>query len=1050
MLSNAFGGLRGRLLLLVLIAVLPAFGLILSTAFQHQRQAAAEAQDDALRLARLGALEQSRHFDGAHQLLTVLARFPAVLRQDPAACSRRLTEIREEFPIYTNLFAVRSDGDVFCSGLPLSTPLHLGDRAYFQGALKTRGFAVGEYAVGRSSGQPNIGVAHPAIDEAGTVRTVVVAGIGLGWLRRFTETVDLPRGSTVTVLDQDGFVLARYPDAAHWVGKIVRNEALFRTVRAAGTDGKFEAVGFDGVPRLYAFTRFITGPEPGDAYLVIGIPAALAYVEANRVLTRNLFVLAVVSLLAFGAAWIAADRLVLRNVRDLISRTRRLEAGDLSTRAGESSGARGELNELAHAFDSMAAQLEQQLGQLRESETRYRALVEQSLVGVYVVTGDTLIYMNQAGAEIFGYRPGEIAQLRLIELVHPEDRALVTGNVRARIRGDVDTLRYTFRGLRKDGTTIYCEVFGRRISFEGQPAVLGTLIDITDRVRGETELRRLNRALRVLSECNQALVRAADESELLDAICRVVVDIGGFRFAWVGLAEDDERKTVRPLARAGDDDGYLALVNASWAEDEARRSAVGSAIRTGQVSIVNDISSAPAARFLRDEARRRQYASVIALPLLQSGRPFGALVIYAAEPNAFGPDEVDLLTELSHDLAYGILALRTRAERQRMEVELEHQREARYQSDKLAAMGELLAGVAHELNNPLAVITGRSAIMCEKYRGQPLTQELEKVEQAAHRCARIVRNFLALARQQPLERRGAQLNQVVREAVELLAYPLRMENVEVAFDFADPLPEIWADPHQLHQVIVNLVTNAHHAMRQAPSPRRLTLTTRYSPAPPRVRVDVADTGPGIQPEIQTRIFEPFFTTKPPGEGTGLGLSLCRGIVEGHGGTIRATSQPGHGAVFQIELPVGSVPASGAEAMASGPLAPMIARSVLVVDDEPEIGAMLAELLTADGHRVATAANGAEALARLLEGSYDLILCDLRMPKMDGPTLYSELERRLPHLVQRIIFFTGDSLSSAAREFLDRTAAPRVGKPFNFGELRRVIDQVGRGSRLSDS
>ncbi len=1044
MLARVFASLRVRLLLLALVVLLPALGLILATAFEQRRLAAADAQTEALRLARIGALEQGQVFDGARQLLTSLVRSPEILNQNKVACSARFSELLKRFPIYTNLSAATPDGAVFCSAPPLRAPVNVGDRSYFQRALKTRDFALSEYVIGRISGRPTIAVAYPAIDEAGRVRAVVATALGLDWLGRLTAEAQLPRGSTLTVLDQSGVVFARYPDAGTWVGKAISDVPLVQAITTTRTEGMVEAVGLDGVPRLYVFTRLVTGPEPGDAYLAVGFPTAVVYAGATRLLARNLLALGVVSVFALALAWIAADRLVLRKARALVSVTRRLEAGDLSARTGESYG-RGELDELARAFDSMAAQLEARLGQLREAEAKYRALVEQSLAGVYVTAADKFIYFNQAGADMFGYRTDEILRLRPIDLVHPDDRALVTENLRGRLRGEVDIMRYTFRGLRKDGTTIRCEMFGRRISYEGQPAVLGTLIDITERVRGEAELRRLNRALRVLSASNMTLVRATDESELLNAVCRVVVDIGGFRFAWVGFAEDDAAKTVRPVAHAGAEEGYLSSINLSWADDEPRQTAVGSAIRTGLPVVINDVAIAPAAALWRDEALRRGYASVITLPLLDAGRAFGALAIYAAEQDVFGAEEVDLLTELAHDLTYGILTLRTRAERQRMEGELERQRETRYQSDKLAALGQLLAGVAHELNNPLSVVTGRAAMLHRKLDGQPLAQDVEKIEQAAHRCARIVRNFLALARQHAPERREVDVNQVVRDAVELLAYHLRLDNIDVTLDLADPLPVMWADPHQLHQVVINLVTNANHAMRQTPSPRRLTLTTRYSPAPPRVRLEVADSGPGIPPEIQARIFEPFFTTKPTGEGTGLGLSLCQGIIEGHGGTIRVDSRPGHGAVFQIQLPAGSAPAAPADVGSPEAAAPAIARSILVVDDEPEVAAMLAEMLAADGHRVETAANGTVALARLTEGTYDLILSDLRMPEMDGPTLYSEIKRRFPHLAQRIVFFTGDSLTSEVREFLEKTAAPRVSKPFDFTEFRRVVAQVARGS-----
>lgn len=307
-----------------------------------------------------------------------------------------------------------------------------------------------------------------------------------------------------------------------------------------------------------------------------------------------------------------------------------------------------------------------------------------------------------------------------------------------------------------------------------------------------------------------------------------------------------------------------------------------------------------------------------------------------------------------------------------------------------------------------------------------------------------------LARQQPPERGRVSLNQVVQEAIELLAYQLRVDDVEVGFSLADDLPLLWADPHQLHQVVVNLVSNAHHAMRETPPPRRLTLTTRFDPAQRQVSLEVADTGPGIPPEIQGRIFEPFFTTKPPGQGTGLGLSLCQGIVERHRGAIRVKSRPGQGAVFMVELPIEAPPEGEVEAETVESLAPIRGKAILVVDDELDVARVLAEILAADGHRVETAANGAAALDKLRERSYDVILSDARMPELDGAGLYRELERTNPGLVRRFIFVTGDVLGPETQEFLERTGAASVSKPFTPKSVQKVVQRVLRAPGASAS
>jgi signal transduction histidine kinase len=288
------------------------------------------------------------------------------------------------------------------------------------------------------------------------------------------------------------------------------------------------------------------------------------------------------------------------------------------------------------------------------------------------------------------------------------------------------------------------------------------------------------------------------------------------------------------------------------------------------------------------------------------------------------------------------------------------------QLEKLSAMGRLLAGVAHELNNPLAVVSGQAQLLLTAAAGSPYALRAEKIATAAARCVRIVQNFLALVRDRPPARTRVDLNAVVRETVDLLAYELHTDGVEISWALAPGLPALSADPHQLHQVVLNLLTNAHHAMRATPPPRSLVLATRTTADRRGVQLTVTDSGPGIPQEIQSRIFDPFFTTKPIGQGTGLGLSFSFGIITDHGGTIRVESEPGQGARFTIELPVAAPAPEEVRAPESRPVATLAPQRILVVDDEPDVAGVLSELLESDGHTVDTALNGKEALERIAQ------------------------------------------------------------------------------------
>ncbi len=445
----------------------------------------------------------------------------------------------------------------------------------------------------------------------------------------------------------------------------------------------------------------------------------------------------------------------------------------------------------------------------------------------------------------------------------------------------------------------------------------------------------------------------------------------------------------------------------------------------------------------RQGAQAQGIHAFLGVPLRTGENIIGALNVYAKQRRLFTADEVSLLAAFADHASLILEKHRLAGERRRTE-------DALRQSEKLATMGQLLAGVAHELNNPLTVISGYAGMLKSTLSGTRLEQSALQIEQASHRCSRIVRNFLALARKHPPERRQVALNRVVAEALELLAYPFGLDNVEAELDLAAGIPELWADAHQLQQVVVNLLTNAHQAMREAPL-RRLTITTRHDGARATVLLQVTDTGPGITADVEARIFEPFFTTKPLGHGTGLGLSLCLGIVEGHGGTIRVDGRPGRGAVFTVELPVGPAVAEPLGRESEGPAA-VTSQAILVVDDEPAVAHLVADMLRLDGHAADTALSAVNALEQIATHRYDLVITDIRMPDIDGPRLFQEVAARHSGRRPRFVFMTGDLLGPATRDFLESTKAPCLAKPFDLEAIRQVVVQAltGREHRLEQS
>lgn len=383
-------------------------------------------------------------------------------------------------------------------------------------------------------------------------------------------------------------------------------------------------------------------------------------------------------------------------------------------------------------------------------------------------------------------------------------------------------------------------------------------------------------------------------------------------------------------------------------------------------------------------------------------------------------------------------------ERAQAAAQIERQRDALRQSEKLTAMGSLLAGVAHELNNPLAIVMGRASLLAEKTEGTPLAADAERIRDAADRCGRIVRTFLNMARQRPLRRAPVQLNDLARAAAEMLGYTLRSHGIEMELALADGLPEVMADGDQVGQVLLNLIVNAQQALAGTEGAHRIRLTTgvedRRDNREPRVWLRVSDNGPGVPPELRPRLFEPFFTTKAEGAGTGLGLSVSRSMVREHGGDLVLERADG-GAAFRLSLPISGEARDNSQPVPLDEAGTAREARILVVDDEPEITGLLRSMLEGAGWEVATAESAAVALELLGTARFDAIVSDLRMPDTDGATFWAEVQQRAPQLARRMLFVTGDTLSLEAQRILAKTRCPSLDKPFAKADLLAAVQAL---------
>jgi len=362
-----------------------------------------------------------------------------------------------------------------------------------------------------------------------------------------------------------------------------------------------------------------------------------------------------------------------------------------------------------------------------------------------------------------------------------------------------------------------------------------------------------------------------------------------------------------------------------------------------------------------------------------------------------------------------VLVFEDQTDRRRLQEQL-------IQSEKMSAIGQLIAGVAHDLNNPLASVVGFSDFLAE-----------------AERAATIVKNLLSFARSQQGERTRQPIGALLDSTLALLRNQLMAHKVEATLEVEPGLPDVEVNANQLKQVFVNVINNACQAIASDAPSGRIWITARR--AHDSIAVSVTDSGPGITEEVAARVFEPFFTTKREGEGTGLGLSISQGIMKEHGGHITLDTRPGGGATFTLELPIGARTARAEVApVPPGESKPL---SILVVDDEPHILHYMRATLESWGHTVEVASDGTYALERALAGAFDVIICDLRMPHLSGREMYTKLARQDPRVAERIIFATGDTVRGDTLQFLEALGRPYLHKPFTLAELRAALGHAAK-------
>jgi two-component system NtrC family sensor kinase len=385
----------------------------------------------------------------------------------------------------------------------------------------------------------------------------------------------------------------------------------------------------------------------------------------------------------------------------------------------------------------------------------------------------------------------------------------------------------------------------------------------------------------------------------------------------------------------------------------------------------------------------------------------------------------------------------SQAEIQRTLQRLKSTQDQLVQTEKLSAIGKFVAGVAHELNNPLTGVIGFSEMLQDTGINEHQQNYLNRIIDSAERCHRIVQSLLSFSRRRRPERTSVNINQLIETTIEIFNYELPASNIEVTSDFASDLPALLIDPHQVQLVFLNILNNARQAIESQQTNGSIHITTELVEA--RVRISFRDNGPGIPTENLSQIFDPFFTTKSVGEGTGLGLSLAYGIIHEHDGTITARNNNNKGVTFIIELPIALIKGEHEAVKIATAALPKIRQAsgnrILVIDDEENILELIKEALAVYGYKVETASDGETAIRAINKDSYDLIICDWKIPGLSGQIIYERLREMNPQALERFFFITGDILGENAEKFLRLEKKICLFKPFSIEQFRTTVQEV---------
>jgi PAS domain S-box-containing protein len=857
-------GLRGRLILLVFISIVPALVLILHNAKRDRDVSAGRIQEDARRMVEIAASRQARFVGSARQLLAVLAEVPEVASGDPVACNRFVEGLTDRYSVYVNLGRIDLDGNLVCSAIGFSGNLNLADNSDFRRARDAKDFAIGDYQVGRVTGRPSVNFGYPVLNPTGEVAAVLYAALDLTWLTQLTAEAQLPEGASLSILDSQGTILARFPDPEKWAGKPVPDAPLFQLLQQ-GNHATKELIGVDGVKRLYAFTVVSGKPQAGQIYIVVGIPKEIAFAQVNRTLQRNLAWLAVACFLALATSWFIGNRYVV----DYVHQHARAEEARL------------------------------RLASIVESSED--AIIGKSLDG-------TIISWNDGAEMMYGYTADEVKG-RPISLLNPPDRPNEIPQLLEIVKQGKGLNRYETERIRKDGRRLYVSASVSPIrDYEG--AVVGASTigrDITALRKVEEKLRAHASQMETLYAIGQDMGRTLALEEVIQQALDGVVSASGFNVALIHLRGKSATPMVFAARRASPSAMEPTELLARLGKDFERKITA-----RDEPWFVEDTAVVAELREMLDAGGMR---ALVVLPLAGGEQRRGTLTLMSPRFHNFSPEESQFLQALAQQIALAIENAQLYGATVEMNAHLQEEIEERKRAEKTLA--DFTAMVVHDLRSPLSNVVSISESLQDGLFGPVNEQQnkwLWKIEANCKSLIDHVSDFLDLSKIEAghieLVKKPVNLEALIKESLLEHSIQAGKRDMPLRSQIENGLPTLWVDSRRVNQVLSNLLSNA---FKFSDDGAGIEVGARRGDGN-EVVVWVKDIGVGIPSEEIGRIFEKYRQLSSARnlshKGTGLGLVICKKIVEAHGGRIWAESENGKGATFFFSLPV---PVSGAGA-----------------------------------------------------------------------------------------------------------------------------------------